>query len=76
MPNVNEKVSKSATNTSAAYIESLRDTRFKVFYSQLNENNDYAKFWGGGQVRCIMENVEVAFGAYVGANTYPTRLRP
>ena len=37
MPNVNEKESKSAANTSVAYIESLRDTRFKVFYSQLNE---------------------------------------
>lgn len=36
MPNVNEKASKSAANTSVANIESLRDTRFKVFYSQLN----------------------------------------
>ena len=37
MPNVNEKASKSSANTHASYIESLRDTRFKVFYSQLNE---------------------------------------
>lgn len=37
MPNVNEKPSKSAANTSVAYIESLWDTRFKVFYIQLNE---------------------------------------
>ena len=25
------------------------------------ENNSYAKFWGGGQIRCIMGNVEVAY---------------
>ena len=37
MPNINQKASKSSANTYASYIESLRDTRFKVFYSQLNE---------------------------------------
>lgn len=37
MPNINQKASESSANTYASYIESLRDTRFKVFYSQLNE---------------------------------------
>ena len=49
MPNVNEKASKSATNTSAAYIESFRDTALKSSTANLMKTMTMQNFGAGGK---------------------------